>query len=267
MKKLDEIALINKKHWERMVDEGCGFTRPWLDLDREKISQYLNGQIHQIPEHLLEIYPLNILTDIDSKDVLCLGAGGGQQSAVFGLLGARVSVIDLSERQLEMDRRAAAHYGYKINLIQSDMREFSQVEDSSFDLVYGTGMCYIPDVKQVYAEVNRVLRINKTYRVDFTNPATEFVECDDWNGRGYSITKPYAERVRRQDNGPIEYRHTLSDIFNGLITSGFSIEHVQEKPYYQQKLDDQPGSWAHWLTYITGFTILAKKQSSLKASI
>ena len=124
MKKLDEIALINKKHWERMVDEGCGFTRPWLDLDREKISQYLNGQLHQIPGHLLEIHPLNILNDIECKDVLCLGAGGGQQSAVFGLLGARVTVIDLSERQLEMDRRAAAHYGYEVKLIQSDMREF-----------------------------------------------------------------------------------------------------------------------------------------------
>ena len=261
MKKLDETALINKKHWERMVDEGCGFTRPWLDLDREKISQYLNGQLHQIPEHLLEIYPLNILTDIESKDVLCLGAGGGQQSAVFGLLGARVTVIDLSERQLEMDRRAAAHYGYKINLIHSDMRDFSKVEEDSFDLVYGTGMSYIPDVKQVYSEVNRVLRINKTYRVDFTNPATEFVDCDDWNGQGYSITKPYTERVRRTINGPIEYRHTLSDIFNGLITSGFSIEHVQETPHYQQKLQDLPGSWAHWLTYISRFTVLAKKQS------
>ncbi len=261
MKKLDEIALINKKHWERMVGEGCGFTRPWLDLDREIINQYLKGQLSYIPEHLLEMSPLKILTDIESKDVLCLGAGGGQQSAVFGLLGACVTVIDLSKRQLEMDRRAAAHYGYKINLIHSDMREFSKVEENSFDLVYGTGMSYIPDVKQVYSEVNRVLRINKTYRVDFTNPATEFVDCDDWNGQGYSITKPYTERIRRTINGPIEYRHTLSDIFNGLITSGFSIEHVQETPHYQQKLQDIPGSWAHWLTYITGFTVLAKKQS------
>ena len=261
MKKLDEIALINKEHWERMVGEGCGFTRPWLDLDREIINQYLKGQLSHIPEHLLEMSPLNVLTDIESKDVLCLGAGGGQQSAVFGLLGARVTVIDLSERQLEMDRRAAAHYGYKINLIHSDMRDFSKVEEDSFDLVYGTGMSYIPDVKQVYSEVNRVLRINKTYRVDFTNPATEFVDCDDWNGQGYSITKPYTERVRRTINGPIEYRHTLSDIFNGLITSGFSIEHVQETPHYQQKSQDLPGSWAHWLTYISRFTILAKKQS------
>ena len=61
MKNLDEIALINKKHWERMVDGGCGFTRPWLDLDREKISQYLKGQLHYIPEHLLEMHPKNIL--------------------------------------------------------------------------------------------------------------------------------------------------------------------------------------------------------------
>jgi len=33
MKKHDDIAMTNKRHWEKMVKEGCGFTRPWLELD------------------------------------------------------------------------------------------------------------------------------------------------------------------------------------------------------------------------------------------
>ena len=33
----DEIRVINERHWERMVKEGCGFTRPWLNLDRTLI--------------------------------------------------------------------------------------------------------------------------------------------------------------------------------------------------------------------------------------
>ena len=41
-------------------------------------------------------------------DVLCLAAGGGQQSVAFALLGANVTVFDLSETQLEHDRLAAA---------------------------------------------------------------------------------------------------------------------------------------------------------------
>ena len=97
------------------------------------------------------------------------------------------------------------------------------------------------------------------YRVDFSNPATEFVDCEDWDGEGYRITRPYAEKTRRRQDGAIEFRHSLSDIFNGLLAVGLSIQHVQESPQYQrQSSQTQPGSWEHWLTYVTGFAIVAK---------
>lgn len=259
MKNQDEITTINKRHWEKMVKEECGFTRPWLELDREIVSQYAMGQLNPVPETLLNIYPSSILSNIEHKDVLCLAAGGGQQSVVFGLLNAHVTVIDLVEGQLEGDRKAAKHYGYEINTIRADMRDLSFVDVESFDLVYGTGMCYIPDVTPVYSEVARVLRKGGIYRVDFTNPATEFVDIDDWDGKGYRITRPYTERIRKNEDGPIEFKHTLREIFNELIAVGMSIEHVQEVSYSHDYTQAHPGSWKHWLTYVRGFAILAKK--------
>ena len=158
MTEQNDIIATNKQHWEKMVREGCGFTRPWLELDANLISQYAKGQLDPVPEPLLVMYPATVLVDVENEDVLCLGAGGGQQSAVFGLLGARVTVVDLAEGQLKGDQKAATHYGYEIDTIQGDMRDLSCLGDKSFDLVYGTGMCYVPDVKQVYSEVARVLR-------------------------------------------------------------------------------------------------------------
>jgi len=168
-------------------------------------------------------------------------------------------VIDLSEGQLKADTTAAAHYGYEIETVQGDMRDLSCVGDETFDLVWSMGMSFIPDVKEVYAEVAKVLRTQGKYRVDFTNPATEFVDCSDWDGKGYRITRPYAERVRRTKNGPIEFRHTMSSIFNELQAVGLSLEHVEEAPYYLQQVKAPPGSWEHWRTYVPGFAILAKK--------
>jgi len=37
--------------------------------------------------------------------VLCLASGGEQQSAIFGLLGADVTVLDLCAQQLAGDRQ------------------------------------------------------------------------------------------------------------------------------------------------------------------
>ena len=45
------------------------------------------------------------------------------------------------------------HYGYNVTTIQGDMRDLSDLADESFDLVYGTGTCYIPDVHEVFVGV------------------------------------------------------------------------------------------------------------------
>jgi len=259
MKKHDVVAVTNKRHWEKMVKEGCGFTRPWLDLDSNLINQYVKGRLKPVPESLLALYPTSVLVDIEDRAVLCLAAGGGQQSVVFSLLGARVTVVDLSAGQLRADKMAAAHYGYEIDTIQGDMRDLSCVGDKVFDLVWGTGMSFVPKVKEVYYEVAKVLRKKGKYRVDFTNPATEFVDCNDWDGKGYRITRPYAERVRRLKDGPIEFRHEMGCIFNGLLAAGLSVKHVEEAPYYRQHVKAAPGSWGHWRTYVPGFAIVAEK--------
>jgi SAM-dependent methyltransferase len=259
----DEIGAASEEHWERMAREGCGFTRPWLNLDRALVRRYARGELQSAPAPLAEMYPAGVLARVEGRDVLCLASGGGQQSAVFALLGARVTVADLSESQLEGDRRAAAHYGYQVNTVRAGMRDLSALAGESFDLVYqAPSMAYVPDVRRVYAEVRRLLRRGGAYRVEYTNPAVEFVDCADWDGRGYLVTRPYAERVRRRDDGAIEFRHYLSDIFNGLVEAGLSVRQVEEAPHYRRpRADAEPGSWEHWLTYFAPFAVIAEAAS------
>ena len=254
----DEIAVANERHWERAVQEKCGFTVPWLNLDVDRIRQYASGQLESVPRPLFQMYPANVLADVAGKDVLCLAAGGGQQSAVFGLLGARVTVVDLAEGQLQGDRKAAAHYGYDVTTVHADMRDLSCIRGQSFDLVYqGPSMSWVPDVRQVYCGVARVLRIGGRYRVDFANPANHFME---WDGEAYHITEPYSERVYRHEDGAFDFRHYLGDIFNGLIGEGFSIVHVEDHSWNLPDAHAQPGSWAHEMAYNVGFVIVACKE-------
>ncbi|MBC8235549.1 class I SAM-dependent methyltransferase, partial [bacterium] len=119
MKKPDEIALVNKARWEEVVKEGAGSTRPYLDLDVEAFRAYREGETKILPQPYCDS-ALNraMMATAKGKDVLCLGAGGGQQSALFSLLGACVTVLDICEGQLEGDRKAAAHYGYDVTTIQ-----------------------------------------------------------------------------------------------------------------------------------------------------
>ena len=75
MSRHDEIIVANEQFWEKMVDEGCGYTIPWLDLDAVLVRQYATGKLESVPDSLSEMYPANVLADVEGKDVLCLAAG------------------------------------------------------------------------------------------------------------------------------------------------------------------------------------------------
>ncbi|MBN2394563.1 MAG: class I SAM-dependent methyltransferase [Anaerolineae bacterium] len=256
----DEIAVANQRLWEEEVRKGCGYTIPWLDLDLKLLRQYIDGKIEILPEPLTCLFPASIFADVGGKQVLCLAGGGGQQSAVFSLLGARVTVVDLAEGQLAGDRKAAAHYGYEVTTVQADMRNLSCLVEQTFDLVFQpNSLAYIPDVREVYAGVARVLKPGGLYRMVVGQPVIHFIE---WDGRSYCITRPYSESMKRRADGGIEFRHYMDDIFNGLLDAGFSIQRIHEAPYARQPIEGQPGGWEYERSYVAGeFAIIARKNS------
>ena len=256
----DFVASSNEKAWDDLVASAQSFTVPWLHLDQDMLRRYAAGE-RPVDAALRDgFYPWSLVTDVAARDVLCLASGGGQQSAVFGLLGARVTVVDLSQGQLEGDRKAAAHYGYSVNTVKADMRDLSALTDEAFDLVYqAPSMGYVPDVRVVYTQVARVLRPGGVYRADAGDPGVQFAD-ETWND-GYRIVRPFSERFNTRADGGVEFRHYLSDVFNGLVECGFEIRQVIEMPgHLEMGSDAEPGSWEHILGHLPWiFTVIARK--------
>lgn len=98
---MDEVAQYNIERWRALTQTNALFTRPYLTLDEAAARARLD--------------PEGRLGDLRGKNVLCLAGGGGQQSVAFALLGANVTVVDLSEEQLQTDRAAAAYYTFDCN--------------------------------------------------------------------------------------------------------------------------------------------------------
>jgi len=222
---MDKAAKYNMERWQALAAANVGYSRPILDFSKDSAKEFLD--------------PYDIMPDVEGRDILCLASGGGQQSAAFGLLGAKVTVLDFSEIQLERDRRAAEHYDLEIRLCLGDMRDLSRFSNESFDIVYHAhSLNFIPNPGTVFDEVGRVLRGGGIYRLSCTNPFIHGMMETEWLGGGYAVSQPYVdgeEIIHRDPHwdvkdgegnlsrivGPREWRHGLSTVVNGLIGGGF----------------------------------------------
>ncbi len=258
----DEIARFNKARWEALAAANVDYSRPLLNLTAETARALVD-------EH-------QFLGDVRGKRVLCLASGGGQQSAAFGLLGAQVTVVDLSETQLERDQIALVHYGLNATLIQGDMRDLSALGEQVFDVVWHAfSINFVPDAGQVFDQVQRVVRPGGLYRLQWHNPFIVGVDESDWNGQGYSVQRHYQngeiefhtpywdvpnlDGVRQKVEGPHEFNHTLSTILNGLIQRGFNLLGLWEVETLNPSA--ALGTWDHlqsvlppWLTVWARYT-------------
>ena len=89
---------------------------------------------------------------LKEKKYFAFRAAVDNSQAVFALLGADVTVVDIAQGQLDSDIKAATRYGYEINTVQGDMRDLSELQPESFDIVYAMTPCYVPEIRRVYSE-------------------------------------------------------------------------------------------------------------------
>ncbi len=247
--KMDEIARYNYRRWQALAKANAVFTRPLLDLTPADAREIID--------------PHGDLGDVAGRPVLCLASGGGQQSVAFALLGAQVTVVDLSTAQLDRDREAAAHYGLNLTTIEADMRDLSMLDAASFEIVYHPySLNFVPDAREVFRQVARVLRPGGAYYFNCANPFTLGLQAGDWDGWGYPLRYPYVEggAITSQDApwifrgeaqaepiaGPREYRHALSTLVNGLITAGFALIRLEEENLGTPDPHAEPGTAEHF---------------------
>lgn len=96
---------------------------------------------------------------LEGRRVLCLAAGGGTHGPLHALAGARVTVVDLSPKQLEHDQTAADELGLPIERIVTSMDDLSTLSNDSFDaVIHPVSLCYVRTLGPVYHEIARVLR-------------------------------------------------------------------------------------------------------------
>jgi SAM-dependent methyltransferase len=245
---LDDINKNNRERWNALARANVEYSRPFLEFTREQAAQY--------------VYRHGVLENVAGKRVLCLASGGGQDSVAFGLLGADVTVLDLSDVQLERDRQGAEHHGLTVTTIQGDMRDLTIFSTDAFEVVWQVfSINFVPSVEPVFREVARLLEPGGIYFLQFANPFVQSVDDEAWDGKAYPLKDLYRDGedlskqfphwdVAQPDGSkarlasPHEFRHNLSTVLNALVQNGFILLGLWE--WKKGDENAEPGSWAHF---------------------
>lgn len=203
------------------------FFEQYAQMSRSREGLAGAGEWHQ----LKKMFP-----PLEGKKVLDLGCGYGWHCAYAAEQGAsEILGIDVSERMIaEANKRSPdARICYRV----SDLEQYEYPEETWDCVVSNLALHYIEDLDRIYRNVHRTLKKGGTFLFNIEHPVYTAREGQDWifDEKGSPLYWPVddyfyqGKRHTRFLGCDVEkYHHTLTEIMNGLIRTGFRIEWVEE---------------------------------------
>jgi SAM-dependent methyltransferase len=151
--------------------------------------------------------------------------------------GAKVTALDISERQIYNAKKIADSKGWDIEYICEDSMDFSKVKGDEFDLVYTSNgvHVWISDLVRMYKNFYRVLRTGGVYIMFELHPINRPLDESNFQ---IIARKPY------EDIGPFHessnYHWRTQDIINSIIKAGFSLINIEE---FHSRIGDLDACW------------------------
>ena len=249
---LGPYHLQNRKAWDRLVDRKSRFAKAADDDEFINPLKTVDGKLGWLAD------------GVAGKQLLCLAAGGGRQSALYAAAGADVTVVDISPKMLEIDREVAFERKLKVKTIEASMDDLFMIQNDSFDIVIQpVSTCYVPNILPVFQEVARVIRPHGIYISQHKTPTSLQSDVEGKRG-GYLIRAPYYRKntdpvssvsgSRLREEGTAEFIHRWEEIIGGICKSGFVIDDLIEPNHARLGADD--GEFGHRCQYIAPYVRL-----------
>lgn len=220
---------INSKTIDRWIEEGWEWGKPVSHATVQKAKEGM-WDVFLTPTKPV---PHKWFGDLKGKKILGLASGGGQQMPIFSVLGAKCTVFDYSEKQLESEKTVSEREGYKIRIVKGDMTKPLPFEDGEFDIVFNpVSNCYVEEVRPIWKECFRVLK-KGGYLISGTDHYVNYIADSD--EKEIINTLPFnplknpgqMEQLRRDDAG-VQFSHSLEEQIGGQLEAGFRLLDIYE---------------------------------------
>lgn len=198
------------------------------------------------------------------KEVLELGCGIGTDSINFARAGAKLTVMELSEKSLEITKKRFEAYGLEANFVLGSGEELSSYfPNKQFDLIYSFGVIHhTPNPSAVIQEIKKVIKPGGELRMMLYSKVST---------KNFMILLGLAQ-PEAQTGCPIAFTYTKSDILN--LLSSFEVIDCHKDHIFPYKIAEykqylyvkkfpwniMPSRLYHWIEQTLGwhYLVIAK---------
>lgn len=169
--------------------------------------------------------------DVMGRDVLEIGAGGGQASVHLARLGARCTALDIAPAQLEHGRRTAREAGVEVRFVEASAEDLSMLEDASFDVAFSSfAMGFVENAHRAFREAHRVLRPGGLFAFSWGSPIHMSTDLRPDGSvvfdRSYFDPSPHTEED--EYGRVVSFHRTYGDWLRALVSAGFVVVDLVE---------------------------------------
>nr|WP_319509742.1 class I SAM-dependent methyltransferase [uncultured Draconibacterium sp.] len=220
---------INKKLWNAKTDIH-------YQSDFYAVDDFLKGKDSLNP------IELELLGNIEGKNILHLQCHFGQDTISLARHGAKVTGVDFSEKAIEKARQLNEQLGTDARFIQSDVYKLPEILDEKFDIVYTSyGVIgWLPDMKKWAALIEHFLKpggqlvfvefhpIVWMFSYDFKRVEFDYMESE---AIVEELEGTYTNKDAAIKEKSVCWNHGLSTVIDSLIKAGLTLTDFREYNY------------------------------------
>ena len=219
---------INSKTIDSWCEEGWEWGVP---IDHETFLKAKNGEWDVLLTPTKNV-PHDWFLPFKNCKILGLASGGGQQMPIFAALGADVTVLDYSDRQLESEKLVSEREGYPIRIIKADMTKPLPFSDGEFDLIFSpVSFVYVEKIEPIFKECHRILRDGGVLLCGLDNGVNFITNNEDRIENKFPfnpLVNPEQYESLQADDCGVQFSHSMEENIGGQLKAGFKLTDIYD---------------------------------------